>query len=132
MTVAAAGRHSTKPPSQLLSRRAEPVGGWRDTRVRSTSNSPCPRLTVAKKWNLTARGSSKTLRHGVFGNFSKSGSDDTWWIKDNAGHGGSAFKVYREQAKGLQWLRDADERGDFITGKHKGETGKFIPWSQLN
>lgn len=55
-----------------------------------------------------------------------------WWVKDNAGHGGPAFKMYREQAKGLEWQHDADERGDFIEGNHKGETGKFIPWSQLH
>jgi hypothetical protein len=28
----------------------------------------------------------------------------------------------------LQWLADADEYGTFIGGKHKGDTGMFIPW----
>ena len=82
-------------------------------------------------WNLTPEGASETSRHGRFGNFFKSKSDDLWWAADNAGHGGSAFKVFKDTGKGLEWYRDADQYGDFILGKHKGPTGLFIPWKEL-
>jgi hypothetical protein len=52
-----------------------------------------------------------------------------WWSRDTAGHGGSAFKVYREDATGnLAWFRDADQYGDFISPlrKHKGSVGRVI------
>jgi len=82
-------------------------------------------------WNITAEGASKIMKHGRFGTFFKSESDGLWWAVDNAGHGGSAFKVFKETGKGLEWIADADRFGDFIVGKHKGPTGLFIPWSQL-
>ena len=46
---------------------------------------------------------------------------------DVAGHGGSAFKVYEQTSKGLQWIKDADQYGEYIDGKWKGNTGYFIP-----
>ena len=51
-----------------------------------------------------------------------------------AGHGGSAFKVYQETSRGLEWFRDADGCGNYIDpdAKHKGDTGKFIPWKELH
>lgn len=54
-----------------------------------------------------------------------------WWSKDTAKHGGSQWKVFKETKNGLEWIRDADEYGDFIVGKHKGDIGKFISWKQL-
>lgn len=57
-----------------------------------------------------------------------------WWSKDTAGHGESAFKVYKEDASGnLVWYRDADGYGDFIdpSAKHKGPAGKVIAPSIL-
>ncbi|MFY0582715.1 hypothetical protein ACN28S_58065 [Cystobacter fuscus] len=62
----------------------------------------------------------------------KSKSDGLWWSADNTGHGGSKWKVFEETGDGLKWKADADEFGDFIRGKHKGPTGKFIPWSELS
>jgi hypothetical protein len=52
-----------------------------------------------------------------------------WWSRDPAGHGGSAFKVYLEDANGnLVWFRDADQYGDFISpqAKHKGPKGRSV------
>lgn len=63
--------------------------------------------------------------------FYKGKFDDRWWTPDRAGHGESAFKVYRETSRGLEWVADADKYGNFLTGKWKGETGRFIPWNQL-
>ena len=83
-------------------------------------------------WEITQGGTERTVRHGRFGTFSKSRSDGLWWSRDQAGHGGSVWKVFREEGDGLRWIHDADEYGDFVTGKHKSGTGQFIPWGQLN
>jgi RHS repeat-associated protein len=83
-------------------------------------------------WTLTAQGASKIMKGGPFKTtFYKSASDGTWWTVDVTGHGQSAFKVYRETKKGLEWIADADRYGTYMLGKWKGETGRFIPWSQL-
>jgi hypothetical protein len=60
-------------------------------------------------------------------------STDTvyWWSPDQAGHGGSAWKVYTENSTGLQWYADADANGKFITGKWKGATGMSVPFKNL-
>lgn len=71
------------------------------------------------------------MRHERFGMFYKSKSDGLWWSKDRAGHGGSAWKVFEQTSEGLRWKADADKYGDFITGKHKSDTGVQIPWSEL-
>jgi RHS repeat-associated protein len=83
-------------------------------------------------WQLTKEGSTKLLKGGPFKTtFYKSASDGTWWTPDVTGHGESAFKVYRETSKGLEWISDADKYGDYMPGKWKGDTGKFIPNSNL-
>ncbi|MEV5714138.1 putative T7SS-secreted protein [Amycolatopsis mediterranei] len=84
-----------------------------------------------RPWQITPEGTAETARHPKFGNFFKSESDGLWWSKDNADHGGSAWKVFRETDKGLRWVADADTYGDFIVGKHKGPTGLFVPWKEL-
>lgn len=55
-------------------------------------------------------------------------SDGTWWTVDVKGHGQSAFKVYREAKKGLEWIADADRYGTYMLDKWKGETGRSIPY----
>ncbi|NNN20587.1 MAG: hypothetical protein HKL80_01110 [Acidimicrobiales bacterium] len=83
-------------------------------------------------WELTREGASSVVRGGPFNStFYESASDGTWWTRDLAGHGGSAFKVYEATPQGLQWIVDANQYGDYISGKWKGDTGYFIPWSQL-
>lgn len=54
----------------------------------------------------------------------------SWWSKDTSHHGGSRWKVYKETKKGLEWVADADEFGDFMD-KHKSPVGRFIPWKDL-
>ncbi len=82
-------------------------------------------------WQITKGGTEKVVQHSKFGKIYKSKSDGLWWSKDTAGHGGSQWKVFKETEKGLEWIADADEYGDFIVGKYKGDVGKFIPWKQL-
>jgi hypothetical protein len=83
-------------------------------------------------WKITEEGTERTMRHDRFGKFYKSKSSGLWWSRDRAGHGRSAWKVFDETSDGLRWKADADQFGDFITGKHKGPTGLEIPWSDLN
>jgi RHS repeat-associated protein len=82
-------------------------------------------------WVLTAERASQVMTHRKWGRFYKSISDGLWWAKDAAGHGGSAFKVFTESSEGLNWYKDADQFGTFISGKYKGPEGVFIPWSAL-
>ncbi len=83
-------------------------------------------------WELTKDGASRILKGGPFKTtFYKSSSDATWWTPDITGHGESAFKVFRETSKGLEWISDADKYGDYMPDKWKGDTGKFIPWKNL-
>ena len=83
-------------------------------------------------WKVTRENSSRVVQNDKFGSFYKSKSDGRWWVKDNAGHGGVVWKVYEETSKGLEWVADADEYGDFIDNKHKGPIGDFIPWDELH
>jgi RHS repeat-associated protein len=83
-------------------------------------------------WKLTVDGATKIMQGGPFNTtFYKSASDGTWWTADVTGHGKSAFKVYQQNKKGLEWIADADRYGDHMPDKWKGETGRFIPWSKL-
>jgi hypothetical protein len=82
-------------------------------------------------WKITKEGTAESRVSRRFGRFDKSKSDGLWWSKDTAGHGGSKWKVFREESGGLRWTADADEFGDFIVGKHKSPTGQFIPWGDL-
>jgi hypothetical protein len=84
-----------------------------------------------KPWQITKEGTAESRVSSRFGRFDKSKSDGLWWSKDRAGHGGSVWKVFKEESDGLHWIADADEFGDFIPDKHKGPTGLFISWEDL-
>lgn len=73
----------------------------------------------------------KKMRSQRFGNFYRDPESKLWWSKDRAGHGGSVFKVFKEQAKGLEWIFDADAIGNPIITKHKGPVGLFISYKDL-
>ncbi len=61
-----------------------------------------------------------------FGKHYRFKGDGLYWSDDLAGHGGSAFKVHRLTAKGLEWVYDAGKYGNFISEKHKGDVGRVI------
>ncbi|HEV3172904.1 MAG TPA: RHS repeat-associated core domain-containing protein [Actinocrinis sp.] len=87
-------------------------------------------------WTITPQRSTAVMRGGPFGAMyyqQPPDSTDTvyWWSPDQAGHGGSAWKVYTENSTGLQWYADADANGKFITGKWKGATGMSVPFKNL-
>lgn len=73
----------------------------------------------------------KIVRSNKFGKFYRDPNTKLWWSKDRANHGGSAFKVFREQAKGLEWIYDADVFGNPILQKNKGPIGTFISFKDL-
>ena len=58
--------------------------------------------------------------------------DGFWWTKDTAGHANVKSRVYEKKGNKLEWLFDADEFGNKITNKHKGEVGKSIPMNTLH
>lgn len=73
----------------------------------------------------------KKARTKRFGNVYRDPETKLWWSKDRANHGGSAYKVFKEGSKGLEWLFDADVRGNPIVGKHKGPIGFVLPYKDL-
>ena len=113
---------------EMLAKAWEAMG----PRFASESGMWRPFASARGVWQVTKEGAEQVVSHPRFGNFYKSASDGSWWTKDLAGHGGSRWKVYDETATGLRWKSDADEFGDFITRKHKGPRGNFIPWSDLS
>ena len=94
--------------------------------------SPCPDPDDDKSlFESIKLKSDKKMRHKRFGNFYRDPDTKLWWSKDNANHGGSIFKVFKETAKGLEWTFDADAIGHQIIGKHKGPVGLFISYKEL-
>ena len=80
----------------------------------------------------------KKALHGKHGNFYKDSKTGEWFSKDTAGHSGqstgkepSAWKVFKETKKGLEWKKDVDQFGRIIEGKHKGPVGQEISWNDL-
>lgn len=73
----------------------------------------------------------RIVRSNEFGKFYRDPNTKLWWSKDRANHGGSMFKVFREQAKGLEWLYDADAFGNPILQKNKDPIGIFISFKDL-
>ena len=69
---------------------------------------------------------------GPRGLYWKNKDDDLWWSRDIDKHGGSEWKVFKETNKGLEWKADADKNGKYLTNKHKGQSGYFIPWKDLH
>ena len=93
--------------------------------------SPCPDPDDENIFESIKLKSDKKMRHKRFCNFYRDPDTKLWWSKDKANHGGSAFKVFKETAKGLEWTFDADEIGHQIISKHKGPIGLFISYKEL-
>jgi hypothetical protein len=86
-----------------------------------------------KFWTLTKENAVAIKVHkGKFGTLYKSKSDGTWWSKVRGEGHKDTFKVFKETPKGLDWIADADEFGQYIPNKHKGPVGEFIFWSELS
>lgn len=66
-----------------------------------------------------------------FGKLYQDPQTKLWWSKDNANHGGPHFKVFKQTAKGFQWLFNADTAGNRIENQHKGPVGLFIPMKEI-
>ena len=87
-------------------------------------------------WTIDPAKSTAAMRGGPFGamyyqQVADSKGNVFWWSPDKAGHGGSAWKVFRETSTGLEWYADADSNGNFMENKYKGNTGKFISFKDL-
>ncbi|MBS0261515.1 MAG: hypothetical protein JSS02_06115, partial [Planctomycetes bacterium] len=62
----------------------------------------------------------KVVRWGDKGKIYRDPKTGLWWSKDVSGHGGSAWKLFEDNGKGLRWVSDADKFGNYIPNKHKG------------
>jgi Tfp pilus assembly protein PilE len=80
--------------------------------------------------NLKSR-SDKNARSTRFGKMYRDPITKLWWSRDLAGHGGSSYKVFKENAKGFEWAYDAVKDGTRMLNKHKGPTGLFIPYKEV-
>jgi len=56
---------------------------------------------------------------------------ELWWSADPEAHGDSTWKVMAQQGTDLVHKHDADVYGDFMSGKHKGPTGKVMPMKNM-
>jgi len=101
---------------------------------------PAPILYLMNK-NQEKLPSSNQLRHGEydkvkrhprFGKFQRLKDSNLWISKDQAGHGGSAWKLFEEKGGSLQWVADLDKGLNIIQNKHKGNIGKDIPVKDLH
>ncbi|GAB41754.1 hypothetical protein GOTRE_001_00010, partial [Gordonia terrae NBRC 100016] len=125
--------YPTNPTLAADPRGLAPTKGCGDSRSRNGDSLEQNDKTSPERrlWEITKDGTSETKSWGSR-KYYKSKSDGLWWSKDDAGHGNSVWKVYTEDKRGLHWFRDADEYGDFIVGKHKGDAGVFIPRKDLH
>jgi len=128
LTAAFAAEIGRTPHPMLSEMRG---GGGGDSPAQGQGPSVTQGAPKREPWRITKEGTERTVRHQRFGTFHKSKSDGLWWSKDQAGHGGSKWKVFEETKGGLKWKADADEFGDFIVEKHKSDVGRDIPWSEL-
>ena len=82
-------------------------------------------------WKLTKEKAIAIKVDKEFGRLYKSKSDGLWWaVVKGKGHG-DTFKVFKETEKGLKWIKDVDQFGNFIVNKHKGPRGIFLPYTRL-
>lgn len=103
----------------------------KDTVVRNRGDVIKKAATTAKKaWKIT--NPEKVVYHPRHKKIYKDSNTRNWWSKDTAGHGGSKWKVFKETSKGLEWMTDADEYGNYMNNKHKSDIGKFIPWKDVS
>lgn len=84
-----------------------------------------------RPWEISKERTDQSVVHATFGRIWRDIKTGLWWARDRAGHGGSAWKVFQEEATGLRHFKDADMYGTYFEDKHRGPVGEFIPWSEL-
>ncbi|UZE13507.1 RHS repeat-associated core domain-containing protein [Pseudomonas sp. B21-053] len=90
-------------------------------------NSKCP---CRKKWEINRY--DRVCEGHVPGvgyvKYYRDPDNKRWWSEDQTGHGESAWKVH---SKSGEWIADADAYGDYMEGKHKGDTGKNLNFNSM-
>jgi len=91
------------------------------------THNACSTPNTTTKWDIKSNAKAE-LTYNFHGQKVKAYQDSNgyWWAKDTTGHGGSAYKVFEKKGKELHWVADADEYGNWITDKHKSQTGMVI------
>lgn len=92
--------------------------------VHNSSNTVCKSATRAL-WQITRHLTDRQFTVGG-ANYLHDTVTGYWWSKDMAGHAQVAWKVFTQVGKELHWYADADQYGNFITGKHKGPIGMIV------
>ena len=95
-----------------------------------TSIGAHPKKNTKTLWDIKT-GASDKINYRINGQNVSAYQDPKmglYWARDTERHGNSAFKVFelRKGGKELHWISDADEFGNYIINKHKGETGLVI------
>ncbi|WP_447663665.1 polymorphic toxin-type HINT domain-containing protein [Paenibacillus sp. D51F] len=91
------------------------------------THNACSTPNTTTKWDIKTNAKAE-LTYNFHGQKVKAYQDSNgyWWAKDTTGHGCSAYKVFEKKGKELHWKADADEYGNWITDKHKSQTGTVI------
>jgi hypothetical protein len=108
---------------------AKPQGNASVTGSSASPGAPDPDDELFKKLKAKKNKEAWTKK---FGNLYRDPKTGYWWSKvRGTPHAGPHFKVFKEIAKGLEWIYDADTWGNEIIGKHKGPVGRFIPYKDI-
>ena len=126
------GQQAAKESTKQVAKKTAAQGEKQAVRASTSATKEGTKVAKESKlWSLTKEKAPAIKLHREYGKIYKSKSDGLWWAIDKAKHGGSKFKVFKETPKGFEWIKDADEYGNFILNKHKGAKGLVIPKGEL-
>jgi hypothetical protein len=109
------------------------IANPRDTaRFRGSQTTPRPGHIPAP-FVIDREAAPEVLIHRRFGNFYKVASrkHDLFVTRDLSQHGGSFFKLFERDDKGLHWRADLDKWGQWMDQKNKSAIGQLLPLKQL-
>lgn len=120
---------AAKPTTQSANKNSNSV---QNSKAQQTPNIKGPDKDPDDDWFEKLKKIAKEKAfHQKFKKIYKDPQTSLWWSKDIDNHGGSIYKVFKEAARGLEWVFDADALGQKILDKHKSPVGKFIPYKEL-
>ncbi|MFK0313326.1 RHS repeat-associated core domain-containing protein [Pseudomonas sp. NPDC090233] len=94
----------------------------RSSKPNQNSRCPCRNAWEIKRYDRVC----EALLNGTKVKYYRDPVRNNWWSRDTENHGGSAWKVMNQHGSELIHIRDADIYGDYMTKKHKGQTGARI------
>ena len=99
-----------------------PSTGRKPTSSKPNQNAstPCRKPWEMQRYNRVC----EDALNGTKAKYYRDPDTELWWSRDTENHGGSGWKVMKQYGDQLIHQEDADMYGDYMTGKHKGPTGK--------